>query len=109
MHPASRADLPVSGVPGTLTPYSPAKLAKRWGCSQSHIYNLLNSRALPGFRLGKLWRVAAVAVEEYECRNHMSSASSPEPAQTANDTGPSASSGTRQMVASVTRLARLTG
>lgn len=47
-------------------PLSPAAVAERWGCSSTLIYDLLASGALRGFRLGKLWRIPAAAVEEYE-------------------------------------------
>jgi len=50
-------------------PYTPETLAERWQCSAPHIYRLLNSGQLPGFKLGgKLWRVRAEDVEEYESR-----------------------------------------
>lgn len=48
--------------------YTPATLAARWGCSDTLVYDLLNSGVLRGFRLGKLWRIPSEAVEEYESR-----------------------------------------
>lgn len=46
-------------------------LAQRWNVSDTFVYQLLNSGALPGFKLGgKLWRIKADAVEAYECRPH---------------------------------------
>ena len=47
-------------------PFSPATLAERWGCSTTLVYDLLASGALRGWRVGKLWRISASAVEEYE-------------------------------------------
>lgn len=47
-------------------PYTPATLAEHWGVSSTLIYDLLNSGALPGFRLGKLWRIHANDVAAYE-------------------------------------------
>lgn len=56
-------------LPAAERPYSPASLAERWGVSTTLVYDLLNTGALPGaFRLGKLWRVPAAAVAEYEAR-----------------------------------------
>lgn len=50
-------------------PYSPNRLAERWECSIDHIYSLLGSGRLQGFKLGgKLWRVSAGEVERYECQ-----------------------------------------
>lgn len=50
--------------------YTVAALAKRWGTSTAFVYSLLERGELPGFKLGgKLWRIKAVDVEEYECRS----------------------------------------
>ncbi len=50
--------------------YSVQTLAREWGCSESHVRNLISSGDLRSFRLGgKLLRIRAAAVEEYECRN----------------------------------------
>jgi excisionase family DNA binding protein len=44
-----------------------AAVAERWTTSPTFVYNLLNSGALPGFKLGaKLWRVKLSAVEAFE-------------------------------------------
>jgi excisionase family DNA binding protein len=49
--------------------YTPAMLAERWACSESHVRNLIAAGNLPSFRLGgKLLRIRASDVEEYECR-----------------------------------------
>lgn len=49
--------------------YSPATLAKRWECSERTIRNMISDGELPYFRVrGKLFRIRAVDVEEYECR-----------------------------------------
>lgn len=46
-------------------------VAERWGCSDRHVRNLVKSGALGHFRLGgRLVRIPAAAVEQYE-RSHM--------------------------------------
>ncbi|RMF05027.1 MAG: DNA-binding protein [Alphaproteobacteria bacterium] len=46
-------------------PYTPKALAKRWGCSVSHVYDMLRRGELDYFVLGKkLYRIPAAAVEE---------------------------------------------
>lgn len=47
-------------------PYSPSTLAERWGCSTTVVYSLLASGDLSGWRLGKLWRISADAVDAFE-------------------------------------------
>ena len=64
-------------------PYTPVTLAERWDCSTAHIYNLLNSKALSGFKLGKLWRIPVEAVAAYES----GAAEAPEPAQVEPEQG----------------------
>lgn len=50
--------------------YSPATLAREWGCSERHIRNLVAAGELRAFRLGqKLLRIPRDAVEDFECRN----------------------------------------
>lgn len=50
------------------TVYTPATLATRWECSERHIRNLIESGALPAFRLGgKLLRIRREDVEAFEC------------------------------------------
>lgn len=49
-------------------PYTPATLAKRWECSTALVYDLLNAGTLSGFRLGKLWRIPADVVDDYEAK-----------------------------------------
>lgn len=50
--------------------YTPDELAERWGCSGNHIRAMIRKGTLPAFRLGKLYRVPASVVEEYEaCEN----------------------------------------
>lgn len=82
-----------------VQPYSPATLAQRWGCSTTLIYDLLNAGTLKGFRLGKLWRIPADAVEEYE--------SSPPTGTAATELGEAPAEPAMQAGAA-TRLARLT-
>ncbi|WP_425291493.1 helix-turn-helix domain-containing protein [Aquamicrobium lusatiense] len=51
------------------TVYTPAMLAERWACSESHVRNLIAQGRLPAFRLGgKLIRIRASDVESYECQ-----------------------------------------
>jgi excisionase family DNA binding protein len=92
----------------TRKPFMPSTLAVRWGCSTTMIYDLLNAGDLAGFRLGKLWRIPAGAVEEYECRTTASGCSS-EPEPTQASAGTTASSDSRRHEANTAaRLARLT-
>lgn len=97
------------GLPAIERPYSPATLAKRWGCSTTLIYDLLNAGALPGFRAGKLWRIPAASVAEYEARPQPA----PDPVVAAEIAAASAAAPTyfaevRKAAATATRLARLT-
>ncbi len=47
---------------------SPARLAKRWDCSERHIRNMIASGEIPHFRLGgKLLRIKMEDVESFEC------------------------------------------
>jgi excisionase family DNA binding protein len=49
--------------------YTVAALAEHWGCSTSFIYEQIACGALPAWKLGgKLYRIGAAAVEEYEAR-----------------------------------------
>ena len=50
--------------------YSPAALADRWDCSEQKVRNMIASGSLPAFRLdGKLWRIRAKDVEDFECQS----------------------------------------
>lgn len=48
--------------------YSAAELAQRWGVSLGHVYNMLRSRKLLGFKVGKDWRISADEVDRIEGR-----------------------------------------
>ena len=49
--------------------YTPATLARRWQCSERHVRNLIRDGKLAAFRVGgKLLRVSAAVVEEFERR-----------------------------------------
>ena len=48
------------------TPYTPETLANRWGISAQKVRNMCIDGEVAHFRLGKLYRIPAVAVEEYE-------------------------------------------
>lgn len=50
-------------------PFTPESLADRWGCSSETVRQLLRSGRLRGFRVGRMFRIPAAAVEEYECGN----------------------------------------
>lgn len=47
-------------------PYSVDMVAERWGCSSQHIRSLIAKGSLPAFRVGKLIRIPAIEVEEFE-------------------------------------------
>lgn len=48
-------------------PLLPRQVAERWGCSERHVRNLIAAGQLRHFRLGgRLLRIPASAVEEYE-------------------------------------------
>ncbi len=50
--------------------YTPETLAERWLCSGRHIRSMIARGDLKGFRLGgKLLRISAEEVENYESRN----------------------------------------
>lgn len=61
---------PVSPRSADLSrPYTIAKLAERWRCSEHHVRQLIASGELRAFRIGaKLWRVPAAEVEDFERR-----------------------------------------
>ncbi|WP_226660578.1 excisionase family DNA-binding protein [Alteriqipengyuania lutimaris] len=56
----------ITGGEPERPPFTPAALAERWGCSTTAVYDLLATGALRSFRVGKLWRIPATAVDEYE-------------------------------------------
>ena len=90
-------------------PYTPALLAARWGCSTTLVYDLLNAGSLAGFRLGTLWRIPALSVEEYECRAPTPPASQSAAAKREGMTAPAASHVGPAAAATAAHLARLTG
>ncbi len=50
-------------------PYSPKKLAERWGCSRQFVHKLIRKGELPAFRIGeKLLRVRAEEVHKWEAQ-----------------------------------------
>ena len=63
--------IPAVDVP-TPTPraLTVAQVAALWGVSDTFVYDLCNSGALPGaFKLGrKLWRIPPLALDAYELR-----------------------------------------
>ena len=48
--------------------FRPSDLATRWGVSENTVRAEIERGALRAFRIGKLYRIKAGAVEEYECR-----------------------------------------
>ena len=91
-------------------PYTPALLAARWGCSTTLVYDLLNAGSLAGFRLGTLWRIPVLSVEEYESRAPTPSASQSASDQPEARSAPTSSSHVGPTAAATAaRLARLTG
>ena len=47
--------------------FTPDEVAKRWKCSAAHVRNLITNGELEAFRLGgKLLRIKASAIEDYE-------------------------------------------
>ena len=48
-------------------PYTPEMLADRWDCSPETVRAMIRSGTLPAFRVGRMMRITAKAVEDYEC------------------------------------------
>src|SRR5689334_23115647 len=103
-HPeAARSAAAADGGQMTTRPdiYTPETLAAHWGCTARHVRNLIHRGQLRAFPLGgKLWRIQAAAVEEFECRTNTASGDCGESSPSSTSTAPA--SGT------VTRLAPLT-
>lgn len=53
-------------------PFTPETLANRWGVSPTMVRNMCGSGQIEHFRLGKLYRIPAKAVEDYECQTSAS-------------------------------------
>lgn len=50
--------------------FTPSTLAERWECSERHIRSMIDRGELPSFRLGgKLLRIRAADVEDFECQS----------------------------------------
>lgn len=47
-------------------PFTVPELAERWKVHPITVYRLLEKRELPGFKIGKAWRISAATVEAYE-------------------------------------------
>ncbi|TMV81705.1 helix-turn-helix domain-containing protein [Thioclava sp. BHET1] len=57
-------------------PYTPDTLASRWECSAETVRQLVRSKQLSGFRIGRMIRIPVSAVEEFEqCASTRSDAS----------------------------------
>ncbi|RDE08384.1 DNA-binding protein [Pelagibacterium lacus] len=50
-------------------PFTPETLSRRWDCSPQHIRDLVAAGQLPAFRVGRLIRIPATAVRDFECPN----------------------------------------
>lgn len=50
-------------------PFSPETLAERWGCSADKVRRMYRAGQIEGFKIGKLIRFSAAAVEQFECQN----------------------------------------
>ena len=62
-------------IPEAARPFTPETLAERWTCSAEAIRQMCKRGELAHFRLGKLYRIPAVAVEEIECQTSQSDVS----------------------------------
>jgi len=49
-------------------PFSTATLSERWDCSEQHIRDLVNTGKLAAFRVGRMMRIQAKVVREFECQ-----------------------------------------
>ena len=60
----------MSRAAALLTVFTPATLAERWACSERKVRLMIDSGALPAFRLdGKLLRIRMADVEAFECQS----------------------------------------
>lgn len=50
-------------------PFTPEALADRWDCSAETIRQMIHRGELTGFRVGRMIRIPADAVEKHECAN----------------------------------------
>jgi excisionase family DNA binding protein len=90
----------LSGEVRPARPYTPQSLADQWGCSPEKVRRMLHDGTLASFRIGKLIRIPAAAVEEYECRMLIESS--------ATEGGSALRTPTRSEAAFESRLARVT-
>lgn len=51
-------------------PFCPETLAERWGCSSDKVRRMYRAGQIEGFKIGKLIRFSAAAVESFECQNN---------------------------------------
>ena len=60
--------------------YTPAQLAKRWQCSRTHIYTLIQDGTIQNtFKLGRLIRIKESEVRKIECGNLKSTEENTQP------------------------------
>jgi len=84
-------------------------IAERWGVSTTLVYDLLNHGTLPGFRLGKLWRVRLADVEAVESQSAAKPAPPLPEARDALHDPPPAYCREATSAAQIARMVRLTG
>ncbi|WP_373324517.1 helix-turn-helix domain-containing protein [Methylorubrum suomiense] len=84
--------LSLSAADGEDEVFTAAEVATRWKCSASFVRRLIDNGELPAFRVGgKLLRITARAVREYEACRNTSSKNSAAGTPSASTKGASAS------------------
>ena len=72
---------------GAPRPFTPDALADRWGVSSETVRQLIKRGDLPGFRVGRMFRIPAQAVEDFEqCQTSASDGSEAASASTGETT-----------------------
>ncbi|QDL92515.1 helix-turn-helix domain-containing protein [Paroceanicella profunda] len=80
-------------------PFTPDALAERWECSSTTIRAMIRAGDLPAFRVGKLFRIPADAVMEYEaCQNGNSEGSTADGSCRGGRTAAGAASASTRMI-----------
>ncbi|MFD1341448.1 helix-turn-helix domain-containing protein [Litorisediminicola beolgyonensis] len=62
----------------TRPPHTPDSLADRWACSSETVRQLCRSGQLKHFRVGRMIRISAEAVDEFEARSAADADAHPE-------------------------------
>lgn len=93
----------------TARPFTPESLGERWGCSPDKVRRMYKAGEIEGFRLGKLIRIPADAVERFECQNTGSPyTDSPSPSSTPTPNEDAFASRLARMTEALPRLALVT-